>query len=62
MSTGPATPEEEARYNLKPLEDVPFIGKEESDRLNAEYEASRRAYRLENPITGTGSETRVTKP
>ncbi len=40
---------DDERYNLKPLPEIPFIGLEESRRLNAQYEADRIRYRIDHP-------------
>lgn len=49
MSAANYTPDEERRYGLPPLPDVPFIGQAACARLNAEYEAQRRGRRVEEP-------------
>lgn len=36
------TPEDERRYNLKPLPDVPFCGAKKAKRLREAYEVSRK--------------------
>lgn len=41
--------DEDRRYGLKPLPKVPFIGREESERRNAAYQAARKAYRKLHP-------------
>lgn len=43
------TPEDERRYGLPPLPDVPFCGADEARRLNALYEAQRARYRELHP-------------
>lgn len=35
------TPEDERRFALKPLPEIPFCGAEEAQRRRAAYEASR---------------------
>lgn len=56
MSAASYTPEEEARYRLPPLPEVPFIGHAESGRRNVAYEDARKQYRkvhpIVNPVTG----------
>lgn len=44
------TPEDEKRYGLPPLPDVPFIGEAEAQRRREAYEAGRRLWRDEHPL------------
>lgn len=56
VSAASYTSEEEARYRLPSLPDVPFIGHAEASRRNVIYEEGRVRYRqlhpLANPLTG----------
>lgn len=44
------TPEDEKRFGLQPLPDVPFIGAAEAQRRRDAYEAERRLWRAEHPL------------
>jgi len=61
MTAREYTPEEEALYKLRPLPDIPFIGAEESQRLRAVYEESRKAHRIEHN-TPDFNTTQAVKP
>lgn len=49
MAAAIYTPDEERRYGLKALPDIPFMGSPAAERLNAAYEESRKAYRRAHP-------------
>lgn len=44
------TEEDERRYKLRPLPDVPFIGTAASTALNALYELKRKLWRQRHPV------------